>query len=227
MTVAGAVERGQRKQRILTTSLTKSRNPTRHGAEILLVRFPELPAQRGFFVEKHKNVRNQNTQTSVHRNARRIEQRRLSKNYQQHTDIHGIAHIAVQAADNEKFCRSDRRRRTKAPHRELPCAAEIYAGSPKYGENAHPRQRPVAGSVNVTEQDVRNVHGHKTWHEDGEQQRLQYRSKSRRHENLHFRASGARDSRHDLTVKSNLRKSNETQLQSSRVDPGFRIKRSG
>src|SRR5712671_2181854 len=56
MTVAGARERGQRKDAVPADSLAEPWNPPRHGAEISQVRIPELPAQCGFLVEEHKEM---------------------------------------------------------------------------------------------------------------------------------------------------------------------------
>src|SRR5260370_21218402 len=63
-------------------SLSESRDPPRNSSAVLFVRLSELPAQRGFFVEKDKQMHEENGQSPVLRKSRSAKQCGLSQDYQ-------------------------------------------------------------------------------------------------------------------------------------------------
>jgi hypothetical protein len=182
MTVAGARERGQRERkaggvltlrkdttaRQLKTSLPKARDPARDGAAIFVVGLSELPVQRGFLVDNHKEMSEENAESTVLREVGRVKQRGLPEDYQQNADVHRIAHVAVQAADDKIFCGSDGRRRAQAANRELPGAGKINDGAYNQSEDAKPGQWPDCGRRVTTEQRVGDDSRHGAGNNDGE-----------------------------------------------------------
>ena len=86
-----------------------------------------------------------NAQTSVRHQSSRLKQRSLSKDYQQHANVHGITHVAVQAADHEKFGRRNRRGRAQATDGKLPSASEIDHSAGDDAKDSQPGQSTMTG----------------------------------------------------------------------------------
>lgn len=124
--------------------------------------------ERGFFVENDEEMSDQKHRGSVLCKVRSLKKRGLSQDDECHAKVHGIAHVAVKAADDKEFCRSDRSGSAEAADRELPCTAEIDACSYNKTEQPEPGQRTVPRSGESAEQAIGYAHRHESWHEDRE-----------------------------------------------------------
>ncbi len=102
-----------------------------------------------------------------------MKERSLPKDYQRHADVHGIAHVAVQAGDDEEFRGRDWCGRAEAAHRKLPRTEKVDGSSNNDAQEAQPRRRPADRRVCSTEQDVGNVHRDYSRDENREQKRFQ------------------------------------------------------
>jgi hypothetical protein len=104
-----------------------------------------LAVKRGFLIENHEKMGEENANGSILRKSRSPKQRGLPKDDQIDADIHGIADVAVQAADDEEFCGSDRGGSAQPSHGKLPGTAKVDAGPDEQNENSDPSQWPPAG----------------------------------------------------------------------------------
>ena len=100
---------------IATLSLPRyqPRNPSRNIDAENFVTIAEHLAQCRLFVGQHEEMKAEPHDRAVPQQAHVAEQQRLPKNDGDDTDIHGIADIAIEAADNQTLRRRDRRRRAQ------------------------------------------------------------------------------------------------------------------
>lgn len=115
----------------------------------------------------------ENADHPIRRESETVKNSGLSDDNQKHSDIHGIAQVTMQSADDEEFCRSNRRRRSKSAHGEFPGTDEVNGSAGNQNQDAEPCQRTVTGRGVSIEQEVRDDYRHGSWHENGEQCRLQ------------------------------------------------------
>src|SRR5258708_21879438 len=141
-------------------SLSESRDPPRNSSAVFFVRLSELPEQRGFFVEKDKQIREENAQSPILGNSRCAKQCSLPKDYQRHADVHGIAHKSMQASHDEVFRGSNGCGRAETSYGKLPRAAEINRGTHNRANDAQPRQRAAPWGIHSAEQEIGNIQRH-------------------------------------------------------------------
>ncbi len=149
-------------------SPSESRDPPRNSSAVLFVRLSELPAQGGFFVEKNKEMGEKNGQSPVLRKSRSAKQCSLPKDYQRHADVHGIAHISMQASHDEVFRGSNGCGRAETSYGKLPRAAQINRGTHNRADDAQPCQRAAPWCIHSAEQEIRNIQRHESRHQDRE-----------------------------------------------------------
>ncbi len=87
------------------------------GAELVIFR-AELVAQRWFFVAENEKMESQPDHQAVLQHADVSEKQTLAKNQRGYSDVHGVAHVTIQAGDHQMLRRGDRRGRTQALQRE-------------------------------------------------------------------------------------------------------------
>src|SRR5580700_5728979 len=119
--------------------MTELWNPARHRRAIAIVFLAKLATQRRLFIKDHKEVGNQQHADHVDRDERGVEQPGLSSDDESDSEIHRVAHEAVQTFDDEDFGWRDRRG----------CSASHYSEAPESGvkidrnpDSDHSNRRP-------------------------------------------------------------------------------------
>ena len=122
-------------------------NPPRNfGAECSVLRAKACPQGR-FFVNQHKEVKQQPDKPAVFKQHHVSKSQALAENGAHHGYVHGISNITIQAGNNQVACWEDRRRRAQA----LPCesgkriqqanAPQPYQQASGKMEDRHPEER--------------------------------------------------------------------------------------
>ena len=151
---------------MVRASLFQSRNPARDGTAVIIVRSSKLAVEGGLFVGNYKEMGDENADHAVRRESETVKNSGLSDDNQEHPDIHGIAQVTMQSADDEEFCRSNRRRRSKSAHGEFPGTDEVNGSAGNQNQDAEPCQRTVTGRGVSIEQEVRDDYRDGSWHEE-------------------------------------------------------------
>src|SRR5579862_5952187 len=100
---------------------------------------------------------------------KRAKENCLAQDYERHANVHRVAHIAMQAANNEEFGRSDRSRSAQAANRELPRTEKINA-RPNAGHKCTCNGKDIGRRQEETaDQVTRYSYGHCARHDEGEQ----------------------------------------------------------
>jgi hypothetical protein len=159
--------------RSLLRWLPQSRDPARHRAAIFFIRIAKLAAERGFFVEDHKEIGRYKEECRIFQEYHRSKQYYLAKKHSEYTHVHRVANVPVQGSSDQKFSWRDGRRSSQSANRELPCAAEIDRRSQENDESAEPRQRTVSRSRKAAQNPARNQNEDRSRHENRKQDRLQ------------------------------------------------------
>jgi hypothetical protein len=112
------------------------------GAAVWFVRFAELTAERGLFVEDHEKIGGREADRRILQEQQRSESACLAQKHSEYADVHGMANVPVEGGSDEKFRRSDGCRSAQASSGELPGTVEIDSRPRRNGDRAKPGKRP-------------------------------------------------------------------------------------
>lgn len=154
------------------SSVAKPREPPRRPPAVRGVVVAEPLRQRGLFVEDYEEMKHDRHHRAVDEDVQRAEQDRPPEDDREHAEVHGITHVAVQAADDELLRRVDGGRRGASEGGEIPHAPRVRRGAheeERQGEQHRPprrgRARPGDGQ--------RHEDGHRTRDNERKKQVLQ------------------------------------------------------
>src|SRR5215813_13904859 len=119
------------------------RRPAPYGLRIFLIRTSKLTLEIWLFVEQHIEMNESEPPQRIQQKIPVLQKQRFAEKKQQHTKIHRIAHVAIEASDNQFFWMINRRRNAAPPRGKLPNTAQVDGGSQsKRNQRRQPCDRP-------------------------------------------------------------------------------------
>src|SRR5215510_11805967 len=103
--------------------------PAPYGLRIFLIRTSKLTLEIGLSVKQHIEMNESEPPQRIQQKIPVLQKQRFAEKKQQHTEIHRIAHVAIEASDNQFFWMVNRRRNAAPARGKLPNTAQVDGGS--------------------------------------------------------------------------------------------------
>src|SRR5262245_11122783 len=119
------------------------RRPAPYGLRISLIRTSKLSLEIWLFVEQHIEMNEYEPPRRIEQKIPVLEKQRSTEKKQQYAEIHRVAHVAIEASDDQFFRMINRRRNAAPTLGKLPNTAQVDGGSqPKRNQRRELRDRP-------------------------------------------------------------------------------------